>query len=367
MTQVAGPRPDDDSGFRAYRAGLIHAGNETAFVFVAVLVVAFNAWDWFVDPRHALAALWVRLAGGAVIVGSGLVQNRLQRAELAPRIAKFRLMVSAATIALALALLDRGFLVGLAGLVIALLGAAYSTVNRRDVLLLYLPPMALVLAIMAIAGVERFVFVNAACFLGLTVVVGWLLAHVMEDSYRRAYTLEQALLRESRVDALTGVLNRRALEEQGQAALSLCRRHGQPFSVLVVDIDHFKDINDRYGHPVGDQVLGAVAELCRGLIRESDRFGRWGGEEFLALLPETPRAQARMLAERMRAAVAVAGLEFGGDVQRITISAGVAGEDHPGLEDNALTWATLVKAADDAMYRAKAAGRNRVEVDGEDD
>lgn len=362
MAHHADPRPSDDSGFRAYRMALIDASNDTAFVFVALLVVGFNAWDWYIDPEHAQASLLVRLVGGVLVVATGLLQRRMRRIELAPRIAKLRLLVSSATICLALALLDDGFLVGLSGLVIAMLGAAYSAIDRRDGLALFAPPVALALGIMAIADVGRFVFVNAACFLALTMMVGWLLAKVMEDSYRRSYELEQALLRESRIDPLTGVLNRRALEEQGFAELSLCRRHGQPFAVLMIDIDHFKDINDRYGHPVGDQVLCAVAAACRGLIRESDRFGRWGGEEFLALLPETARAPAFALADRMRQAVANAGFEFGGDVQRVTVSIGVAGDDVPAEDGTTVAWATVVKAADVAMYAAKAAGRNRVEL-----
>jgi diguanylate cyclase (GGDEF)-like protein len=362
MPPLADPRPSDDSGFRAYRIALIHASNETAYVFVALLVVAFNAWDWFVDPVHAPAALLVRLAGGAVIVASGITQRRLARVELAAWIAKFRLLVSALTISLALSLLDDGFLVGLSGLVIAMLGAAYSSIDRRDMLWLFGPPLLLALAIMAIAGVPRFVFVNAACFLGLTLVVGWLLARVQEDSYRRVYALEQALMRESRIDALTGVLNRRALEEQGQGLLGLCQRHGQPFALLMVDIDWFKDINDRHGHPVGDQVLSAVAHHCMAQIRGADRFGRWGGEEFLAMLPETTQFDAFALAERMRGSVEHAGIEFGGDVQRVTISIGVVAMVTPPAVDVGTAWAALVKAADDAMYRAKAAGRNCVEA-----
>ena len=366
MPQPADATPDatpDAGGFRAYRIALIHASNESAYLFVAALVLVFNAWDWFVDPAHALTALWVRLGGAAVIVATGMWQQARQVVAMAPVVAKLRLMVSAATISLALALLEQGFLVGLSGLVIALIGSAYSSIDRRDVLVLFVPPVALSLAIMAISGVDRFVFINAACFLVLSVAVGWLLAGVLELSYRRAYELEQALLRESRIDALTGVLNRRALEEQGKAALSLCQRHGQPFSVLMVDIDFFKDVNDRYGHPVGDEVLRALAAQCRRLTRGSDRFGRWGGEEFLAVLPETPVAQALALGERMRAAVAQTGFEFGGDVQRVTISVGVAGEDLLDWKETGHVWSALVKAADDAMYRAKSGGRNRVECE----
>jgi diguanylate cyclase (GGDEF)-like protein len=350
-----------DGGFREYRIALIHASNKAAYLHVAALVLAFNAWDWFVDPRHATAALGVRAIGAALIVATGLYAHTAG-AALAPLFAKVRLLVTAAAISIALALLDDGFLVGISGLAIAMIGAAYSAIDKRDVLVLFGPPLLLSLAVMAIDGVDRFVFINAACFLVLSMAVAWLLAGMLGASYYKAYTLEHALLRESRIDALTGVLNRRALEEQGKAALSLCQRHGQPFSVLMVDIDFFKDINDRYGHPVGDQVLNALAGQGRKLTRGSDRYGRWGGEEFLAVLPETPVALATSLAERMRTQIASCGFDFGGDTQRVTVSIGVAGADLLEWTDTDETWSLLVKAADDAMYRAKAAGRNRVET-----
>ena len=347
-----------DAGFRAYRNTLIYAANDTAFVSVALLVLLFNAWDWYIDPRHAGDAFWVRLGGAGLIIGTGLFQRRTRRVEWAPAIAKLRLAISAGTIAWALALLDDGFLIGLSGLVIAVLGAAYSAIDRRDVFVLYLPPLLLTLAIMALARVELFVFINAACFLALTLVVAWLLASVQERSYRRSYKLEQALLRESRIDSLTGVDNRRSLEEQGRAALSLCQRHGQPLSVLMIDLDHFKTVNDMHGHPAGDAVLVAVASICRGLMRESDRFGRWGGEEFLAILPDTSAEQAQALAERIRVAIQEARISFEQAVLRITASVGVAGGEVP--HDLASRWTALIREADDAMYRAKAGGRNRV-------
>ncbi|MEO6172523.1 MAG: GGDEF domain-containing protein [Arenimonas sp.] len=353
----------EDSGFRAYRLALIHESNETAFLSVAALLVLFNAWDWYVDPSHALLSLWVRLAGASVVVISGWFQRYFNRIELAAGIAKFRLMVSAGTIATALSLLDHGFLVGLSGLIIAMLGAAYSSIDRRDVFALFLPPLVLTMAIMLFAGIDRFVFINASCFLMLTMVVGWLLANVQEISYRRSYELEHALLRESRIDALTGVLNRRALEEQGKAALNLCQRHEKPFSVMMVDIDHFKAINDEHGHAAGDRVLIAVAEHCRGLIRESDRFGRWGGEEFLALLPETTLVDAVALAERMCHAIAASEFPAEDLVLSTTTSIGVAGGITPNSIDTAVAWAALVKAADEAMYRAKDAGRNCVDAE----
>jgi diguanylate cyclase (GGDEF)-like protein len=353
----------EDAAFRDYRRGFIYAVNDTAYVFVAVLIVGFTVWDRYVDPAHAGAALWVRVGGAALVLGSGVFQRVTRRVEWAPRLAKFRMLVTAVTIAWALALLDRGFLVGLSGLIIAMLGAAHSAIDRRDVFWLFLPPLLATTAIMLLAGVDRFVFVNATFFLGLTFLVALLLARVLEQANRRAYRLEQALLRESRLDALTGVANRRALGEHARQALGLACRHGTPVSALLLDIDHFKVINDRHGHALGDEVLRAIATHCRSVMRDSDCFGRWGGEEFVALLPDTPATQARELAERLRASIAARAWVFGSLELHPTISIGVA-EARPqeGFDPEA-TWSRLVDAADAAMYRAKALGRNRVEGD----
>lgn len=352
--------PFDDSGFRAYRIANIYSVNDVAFRFVALMIVLFNGWDWYVDPVHALAALWVRLAGASVVVASGLLQRRLQRVDIAPWLAKFRLFASCGTIAVALSLLDQGFLIGLSGLVATMLGSAYVAIDRRDLFLLYLPALALTVAIMAFSALDRFVFVNALFFLGLTLTVGWLLAAVLERSYRLSYRLEQALIRESRTDALTGVDNRRALEEKARIALHQSHRSRRPLSVMLVDIDRFKAINDTHGHQAGDAVLRTVAAHCQALVRESDHFGRWGGEEFLALLPDTPPEQAVILAERMRVAIANMRLPWGDAILHPTLSIGVAGRDADEQDDVDGHWTALLKAVDDAMYRAKDMGRNRV-------
>lgn len=351
----------DAAAFRAYRLKVIHTVNETAFPAVAALLVAFTAWDHYVDPAHAGTALGVRLAGAALVLGSGWFAQRAARVEWSHWIAKFRLFVTAGTVAIALALLERGFLVGLSGLIVAALGAAHSAVDRRDVLPLFAPPLALTVAVMHVADVERFVFVNATFFLALTFLVALLLAGVLEQANRRAFLAEQALRRESRLDPLTGVANRRALAEHGHAMLARARRAGTPVAVLLLDLDRFKTVNDRHGHTVGDQLLQALAAHARAQLRETDVFGRWGGEEFVALLPDTPPAQASALAERLRASVAQASWQCGQVALRATVSIGVASATVPPDADLDALWPRLVDAADAAMYRAKQQGRDRVE------
>lgn len=154
-------------------------------------------------------------------------------------------------------------------------------------------------------------------------------------------------------DSLTGALNRRALIEACGLELARCRRNYQVMALLVMDLDHFKAINDTYGHQTGDRVLVDFARRVGHVLRQPDRFGRFGGEEFVVLLPETSLAEARVVAERIRAEVASGNKEL----PACTVSIGVAANGPDDLEVEA-----IVARADAAMYRAKEGGRNRVET-----
>lgn len=153
-------------------------------------------------------------------------------------------------------------------------------------------------------------------------------------------------------DSLTGALTRRALIDACEQELERCRRKGRTMSLLMMDLDHFKTINDTHGHLAGDRVLANFSARVAALLRRPDRFGRFGGEEFIALLPETSPAEAAIVAERIRA-----DLETVREIPCCTVSIGIAAS-RP--DDNAVD--TLLARADAAMYRAKAAGRNRVEA-----
>ncbi|WP_322494748.1 GGDEF domain-containing protein [Chloroflexus sp.] len=153
------------------------------------------------------------------------------------------------------------------------------------------------------------------------------------------------------IDGLTGIANRRRCEQALQEAMARCRRYDEPFTIFLWDIDHFKQINDVYGHEVGDQVLRQMAQLARSKIRASDVVGRWGGEAFFLLLPHTRLGAAMQLIERLRRAV-MAEVVVGDRL--VKASFGVAeyrGDDDP---------AGFLARADAALYTAKAAGRNHV-------
>jgi diguanylate cyclase (GGDEF)-like protein len=180
----------------------------------------------------------------------------------------------------------------------------------------------------------------------------------LQDELRQR---NEDLDRISRTDALTGLRNRRHVEEYLVKLTSLARRNAEPIAVLVIDIDHFKSVNDTHGHDAGDAVLREVAGRMLGSVRLEDMVGRWGGEEFLVVLPNTAAEGAAELAERLRQVVAETPCRLaGGEAVQVTISVGCAAS----LMDDA---GTLVRSADAAMYEAKESGRNRVVMAASDD
>lgn len=158
----------------------------------------------------------------------------------------------------------------------------------------------------------------------------------------------------SRLDALTGLPNRRAFQSDAVAIWSTAIRHRRPLSLVMLDIDHFKHINDRYGHPAGDRVLIEVGKLLNRFCRKGDSVARWGGEEFAILLPETTLQKACLFADNLRLAVAGLGLELEGERLHLTISAGVTQRRYQICLDD------LVREADRKLYESKQGGRDRV-------
>ncbi|MEQ8814561.1 MAG: diguanylate cyclase [Thalassobaculum sp.] len=174
-----------------------------------------------------------------------------------------------------------------------------------------------------------------------------------------AHRLRQELERLATTDPLTGLANRRAFLERAAEEVERASRHDRPMSVVMIDVDHFKAINDRHGHDIGDQVLQRVAEVVGSTLRQAgDLAARFGGEEFVLLLPETPLGGARMLAERIREAFEVTRVDTDDGPVNFTASFGVDAL-RPGLDAGI---DAVIKRADDALYRAKAAGRNRVHL-----
>jgi diguanylate cyclase (GGDEF)-like protein len=170
-----------------------------------------------------------------------------------------------------------------------------------------------------------------------------------------SYKLTQNLESIATVDGLTGVLNRRGLEDAALKMQDICKRINLSMAVLLIDIDHFKKVNDQYGHLSGDDVLRHLAKEIMGVLRSSDVLGRYGGEEFCVFMPNTTESDALGLAERIRAAVEASPLKINRTTIKATVSIGVADSVRAGYD-----FKGLVATGDSAMYAAKNGGRNRV-------
>ncbi len=183
---------------------------------------------------------------------------------------------------------------------------------------------------------------------------------IKEDITERK-RMEAELQRLATTDSLTGVLNRRQLAQVTEQELKRAHRYGHKTSVLMLDLDYLKQINDSYGHGAGDLAINRTAQIMKDNVRETDFIGRFGGDEFVIILPETDCDHATMLAERLRSSVAAQTLLFGVDKFTISISLGLtclACDEN----DPVPAFSTVTTLADQALYAAKAAGRNCVRV-----
>lgn len=207
----------------------------------------------------------------------------------------------------------------------------------------------------ALAGWKLRVWQFVLCYLALVV-----LSIAFLRAYLQTVAQSRTLHALATSDALTGIANRRHLFNRGAREVSRAMRYDKPLAVLMIDVDLFKQINDRWGHPSGDRVIRDVADLLGSVLRSVDIFGRLGGEEFTAILPETDRSGGVILAERLRQAIEASEAVSAddGETIRYTVSIGVAT-----LLPGDAMFDTLMQRADRALYQAKASGRNRVVAD----
>ncbi len=181
---------------------------------------------------------------------------------------------------------------------------------------------------------------------------GVVLKRVVDEFYRRTQQVEITHQR----DALTGLYTRRYLMENMEVEIKRCKRYRRSMAFLMIDLDHFKRLNDEFGHQLGDQVLTTVGQVLRSNTRETDLCARYGGEEIALVLTETPLKQAVILAEKLRTRIAAATIPFQDRTLHVTASFGVTsflGGEEDSMEE-------IIKRADQALYEAKRAGRNLV-------
>lgn len=189
-------------------------------------------------------------------------------------------------------------------------------------------------------------------------VMLYVMALAMSVAYLVNWVREQSLKKMSHTDTLTGWLNRRAFTQRMPQLFAATRHHRQPFACIVMDIDMFKQVNDTYGHTVGDEVLIHVSHQMRRVTRDCEYYYRLGGEEFVLLLPGCDEKQAMLVAERVRKAVEASPYLHEDNALNCSVSLGVAVITANGEGE----WESLLKAADNAMYKAKASGRNTTKL-----
>ena len=284
-------------------------------------VLAMIAVAATLPHQHALRTV----PQSAILCGQGLLMAWLAWAPWSKAVReRGRLVLTGGSLLLALALLGRGI-------------SVLSQDQWNNPFLL--PPTT-----------QAFVYL-----IGLAVTLLNTIGYVLMHNERSM----QLLQTQARLDMLTGIPNRRALLEQIERDLSLAARQSTPMSLLMIDIDHFKQVNDTHGHLTGDAVLRHVAKLIARRVRRYDGLGRYGGEEFLVALPATDAVGARVVAEAIRRTIEGNPLIEGGRPIPITVSVGV----HTRVpQDQATELNEMIAECDRAMYRAKDAGRNRIDA-----
>lgn len=191
--------------------------------------------------------------------------------------------------------------------------------------------------------------------LGITLFIIWLAAVMLIFHLTQEKKYTEKLAELANHDALTGVHNRHYFNQELEKEIAKSRRYKIDLSLCIIDIDHFKRVNDTYGHPIGDQVLKSLATICKTVLRDVDIVVRFGGEEFIVILPSTPIEGALLTAERIRKAIEEHNFNYDEVALNCTVSVGVASHDNKDWNDK-----DLIKAADIALYEAKKQGRNRV-------
>lgn len=314
-------------------------------------ILAFSAWDFLIDPAHAVAALaarsWLVLAGSLAYVTTRLPWTPMQRCG-------YIYATYAGAIVICEFLLKNGFLYGLTGIAACVFAVTVVTLRVRTFFLILSVPSMLFIALSAIR-LPLLEFFNGLMLYFFSVGLAFVVMLVTRSFHQRAFLLEKELLEISRHDSLTGIYSRGYLAELAKREIALATRHGRTLALAMLDIDHFKNVNDTYGHDIGDKVIKSLADTCKANLRSIDHFGRFGGEEFVCIFPETGEEQAMFCAERLRQSIEAARVDTPQGQLRYTASIGVAilNQRHADLD-------ALLKDADRALYRAKRDGRNRV-------
>ncbi|PWF47992.1 GGDEF domain-containing protein [Massilia glaciei] len=343
--------PEDEATFNAQHNAMIAPMLAVLGPFFGVSILLFTVWDYLIDPGRAGATFLTRLllvcAGASAYFPTGLRWSPVQRCAMI-------YATHAGAITVTAAMLEDGLLYGLAGITACLFMVSAIAIRLRTFFLIIGPPAA-AFFVLSSKEMTTLGFVNGAILYTFSVVMAAILMLAIRVFRQRAFLSEKKLLYSSRHDSMTGACNQAYLTELAEREMAVAKRHARPLAVAMLDIDHFKRVNDVYGHAVGDEVIRQLVDTCKRSIRSIDHFGRMGGEEFVCVMPETSVQEALTCAERMRRNIEQVRVDTAQGVLSFTASFGVAvlTPRHP-------RWSDLLSDADTAMYRAKNTGRNRV-------
>ncbi|MBI3729916.1 MAG: GGDEF domain-containing protein [Burkholderiales bacterium] len=315
------------------------------------VVILFNVWDHLIDPDRAFISLTIRvvlvLLGATAYFSTRLSWNAVQRCG-------FIYWTHVSAIILCVFLLKNGLIYGLSGICACIFIITVVTFRIKIFVLILSLPSILFLVLSALTT-SALVLINSLMMYFFAIGLACIVMLVIRASRQKAFLFEKELLQRTRHDNLTGAYNRAYLAELAEREIALSKRHNRPLAVAMLDIDHFKKVNDSYGHHIGDLVICALANACKTELRVIDHFGRMGGEEFVALLPETSEIEAWQCAERLRKIIEELRVDTPKGQLQFTVSIGLAM-----LDAEHTDWSKILIGADNAMYRAKNEGRNRV-------
>jgi diguanylate cyclase (GGDEF)-like protein len=360
-------------GYKCVLAAALTLPFVVAWILRLTLVHANPSSGPYLEPGYVgpmLAFVWLQAAGHLAIIAAGLLRRRLGRR---PWLVHFTVQYWFVCFALSLYAIGpytspfamlllifpvMGFIVigarrvayGL-GTFAALLVA--STVAERFEVIPYAPLFVSATLVGGRPDTSWILSLGGIPLLGSGLILA-IFAYVVHQWRDR----EERLKELSNTDYLTNLRNRRNFMESAEIEFTRARRYGKSLAIVMVDVDHFKRINDGYGHGIGDQILKLVAKILAQEVRRHDVIARYGGEEFAFLLAETNEEQARVMAERCRERIEAAQLMVKRSVVRVTASVGIAAYPHEGIT----RIGQLIDLADRALYRAKDSGRNRVAI-----
>lgn len=324
-------------------------------VLVSVILVCFGVRDWVLSPD---VATWTTALRVSIIPVAWLAYRAMDGEDLqAYRAGMVFVYAVIGAFGAVLAVLPNGVMHYGVALEIIPLGATMFLPRMRDLIWVQLWLIGWVQVGVVVGDLPRADVVGIEGGLAISQAVTYMLGSFAIRSRHERIRLEAQLRKAADRDALTGVFNRRHIEAAGTTEVSRARRYRRPLSVIVMDIDHFKRVNDTFGHAIGDEVICATTRLLERATRDSDVVGRLGGEEFIVILPETDGASAMILADRLRQAIAAASVATSIGPVRWTVSCGVEA-----MSSTDPDLAELLRRADRALYAAKGAGRNCVRL-----